>query len=135
MSEKIAKSNKTYERRQIVAYVGSVGTFRMNGRTFNIPKYMTFYTGKNSPAIAAVFKGEAPRDNYGYLRIEDMEEGEILVDPAFVFKKIPMTGMLMAQHLQAMKTFKPKEDIVYEKDTSAPAVDLGSIDLTGVTLQ
>ena len=132
---KLAKSNQPYERRQIVSYMGKVGHFRMDGRRFIIWKHMTFYCGKGVAPIAAEFVRMANRDDEGYLRIEDLKPGEIAVTPGLIYRKIPMSGLIMAEHMRKMKTFKPRDLVVYEKDTSAPAEDLGTIDLTGATKQ
>lgn len=127
---KIAKSHLAYERRQIVAKCGNAGNFTLNNKLFTIPLYMTFYTGKGSPAVCGKFDRLAPMDKYGFLRLEGVQEGEIVVDPALVYKITPMTGMVMAAHLKAMAKFKPKEAIEYVKDEAAPAVDMGAVKLT-----
>ncbi len=90
---------------------------------------MTFWCGHDSPSIAAEFVGEAPKDKKGFLRIEDLKEGEILVTPGFVYRKIPMSGMIMAEHIRKMKNFKPRDITMAYKDRSAGAVDLGLIDM------
>lgn len=132
---KIAKSDQPYERRQIVAYMGRAGRFRMNGKNYTIWKYMTFYVGKGKPPVAGEFVRMADRDKEGFLRLETVKPGEMVVTPGIIYRKIPMSGVMMAEHMRKLKRFKPRDLVVYEKDTSSPAVDLGEIDLTGVTKQ
>lgn len=118
-----------YERRQIVAKMGKAGTFRVGRRVFTLWKYMTFFTGNGKPGFAAEFVRKADIDKNGFLRLETVREGEIVVAPGLVYKKIPMTGNIMTVHLQAMKTFRPRDTLNFEKD-KGPAVDLGEINLT-----
>lgn len=132
---KLAKSNQLYERRQIVSYMGKVGHFRMDGRKFIIWKYMTFYCGEGKQPIAAEFVRMADKDEQGFLRIEGLKPGEIAVTPGLIYRKVPMSGLMMAEHLRKMKNFKPRDLVIYEKDTTSPAEDLGTIDLTGATKQ
>lgn len=128
---KISPSGQSYDRRQIVAKMGSAGFFRIAGKTFKIWRYMTFWTGDNSPSFAAEFVGKVDTDRHGLLHVENLSAGQIVVAPGLIYEKIPMTGAIMQAHLYAMRTFKPKGPILkYEKD-NAPAIDMGPINLTG----
>lgn len=123
-----------YNERQVVARMESIGFFRMlargRERKFHIWGYMTFWTGDNSPAIAAKFDRVAPQDEKGNLVTVGLKAGEIVVMPGFVYKIIPMTGAIMTEHLRVMRTWKPRVKIEYVKD-DAPAVDLGTINPMG----
>lgn len=125
----IAKSNQDYERRQIVARMGKAGEFRLGGKRYIIWEYMTFWSGHDKPSIAAKFVRPAPTDKEGFLRIEDLRPGEILVTPGLVYRKVPMSGLIMAEHMKKMKHFKPRDITVADIDRSEGAVDLGTIDM------
>lgn len=131
----IDKTVQPYERRFIVAKMGSAGTFTEGRRTFRIWQFITFHVPNGLP-FAAEFVGKAPVDKRGFLKLESLRAGQIVVKPGFIYNKVAMTGVIMAEHLKAMKTWKPPvPEVVYEKDLSAPAVDMGIIDLTGATKQ
>lgn len=125
----IAKNSQEYDRRQIVACMDQVGQFAVGKQRYKLWRYMTFYCGKDQPSIAAELVGRAPVDNEGFLRIEEMKEGQLLVMPGFIYRKIPMTGALMAEHMKKMKYFKPRVMVEHVKDTSVGAEDLGIIDM------
>jgi hypothetical protein len=125
----IAGHNQEYERRQIVARMGKAGYFRMERKKYIIWQFMTFWTGPLTPAIAAEFVRPADIDEQGFLRIEKLRPGEILVTPGLVYRKVAMTGIIMAEHLKKMKRFRPRDVVEHFKDTAAGAVDLGTVDL------
>lgn len=125
----IAGNTQDYQRRQIVARMGKAGHFRMGGKKYIIWQFMTFWCGEGQPAIAAEFVRPAPTDKEGFLHIEGLKPGELLVTPGLVYRKIPMSGLIMAEHLKKMKRFKPRDILQSYKDTAAGAVDLGTIDL------
>lgn len=124
---KIANTHTPYERRQIIAKCGNAGNFTIKGKLFKIPEYMTFYTGKDSPAVCGRFLRPADTDERGFLRLEGVREGEIVVDPGFVYQKVQMPGLVILEHLKAMRKFKPSEVVEYVKDEEAPSVNMGSI--------
>lgn len=117
--------DQPYEMRQIVATMGAAGEFALSGKLYKIPLIMTFWGGEK-PSFAAIFDRIADRDAKGFLVLSNMKKGEIVVKPGLVYRKILMTGVIMNEHLLAMKRFRPKKQIVYEKSTEAP-VDLGVI--------
>lgn len=125
----IAKSDQDYQRRQIVARMGKAGVFVLGEKRYHIWKYMTFWCGHDQPSIAAEFVAMAKSDKDGFLRIEDLKPGELLVTPGLIYRKIPMGGVIMAEHMKKMKHFKPRDITVAEIDTSEGAVDLGTIDM------
>ena len=91
---------------------------------------MTFWNGTQT-AFAARFDRLAEKNHQDVLLVERVKEGEIVVAPGFVYRKVPMTGMVMAAHLKAMRTFKHKTIISHERDP-APAVDVGVVNLPRV---
>lgn len=125
----IAGNNQEYQRRQIVARMGKAGEFRMGGKRFIIWKYMTFWAGHDQPSVAAEFVRPADKDAEGFLHIDNLKPGEILVTPGLIYRKIPMSGVIMAEHMKKMKHFQPRDIVTHVKDTSTPAEDLGVIDL------
>jgi hypothetical protein len=125
----IAPSTQDYQRRQIVARMGKVGTFKLGGKRYWIWKYMTFWAGHDQPSICGEFVRQADIDKEGFLRIDNLKPGEVVVTPGLIYRKIPMSGMIMAEHMKKMKNFKPRDIVQHVKDTSEGAVDLGTIDL------
>lgn len=125
----LAPSTQSYARRQIVAYMGKNGYFELDGKRYTIWKIMTFYCGEGEPSIAAEFVRLADMDKEGFIRIENLAEGEMIVTPGLIYKKIPMSGVVMAEHMKKMKKFSPRALVQHVKDTSTPAEDLGAIDL------
>ncbi len=125
----IAKTDQDYRRLHGVAKAGKAGEFAYNGKRYQIWQFMTFWTGPNSPAICAEFSRPATIDKEGFLQIGMLQPGEIVVKPGLIYKKVPMSGLIMAEHLKKMKTFRPRDVISHYKDTSAGAEDLGIIDL------
>jgi len=123
---KIAKSDKPYERRQIVAKMGRAGYFTVGGKRFILWQYMTFWCGYNQPTICAKFDRICDMDKEGFIRLDRVNEGELLVKPGLIYKITPMTGEIMAEHLHSMNKFSPKPVYSFDKDT-APAVDLRTI--------
>lgn len=125
----LAPSNQEYERRQIVARMGKVGTFRLEGKRYWIWKYITFWAGKDQPSVCGEFVRLADMDKDGFLRLDNLKTGEIVAMPGLIYRKIPMSGMIMAEHMKKMKRFRPRDVLKTHKDTAAGAVDLGVIDL------
>lgn len=125
---KIAKSDKPYERRQIVAKMGRAGYFTVEGKKYILWQYMTFWCGYNVPTICAKFDRICDMDKQGFIRLDRVNEGELLVKPGLIYKIVPMTGEIMAEHLRGMVSFKPKPVYSFEKSKEA-AFDLGTINM------
>lgn len=125
MTAKIARNHQPYQSRQLIAKIGRVGEFVVDGKKYFIPEYCTFYNGAQ-PAFAAKFDRVAEKDFQGVLKVENVKEGEIILNPGFVYKKCHMTGNIMSEHLRAMRFWKPKTIIEHVKD-EAPVVDVGVI--------
>lgn len=133
MSAKI-EGKKPYFRRQPVAKFGAVDRVVVNRITRTVFYFMSFYNGPGLAPTFAELVGRAPVDAEGFLKIDAVPEGCIIVDPGLVYRPIPLlrvSGKMMAEHEKAMKKWKPKTQLVYEKD-DAPAVDLGPINLSGL---
>lgn len=133
MTTHIANTNAQYEQRQIVARLDRLGSINMNLQQYPIWSYLTFHGG-GMPAFAATFDRLAPRDRENFLLLDDLRPGELVVTPGLVYRKIPMTGMLLMAHLDAMKYWRPKQTTSYEMDLSG-VVDVGTIDLSGEVKQ
>lgn len=94
---------------------------------------MSFHNGLGKPPTFAAYGGPAPVDDLGNLRVENLPDGTIIVEPGLLYNPIPpmdVTGKMMAEHERAMRTWRPKPEIHYERD-DAPAVDLGVINMPG----
>ncbi len=126
---KISKKGKPYNQLQIISKTGRAGTFNYGGRNYIIWRFMTFWTGYGKPAICAEFVRKCLVDKDGYLIMDNINEGEIIVKPGLVYRKTPMHGEAMANHLKHMQKFTPRQDLIIEKDTEAGPVDLGIVDL------
>ncbi len=120
-------SDRQYEARGIVARIQPVG--RINGLA-PIYRYLTIDQGPGRPSFAVEFMGKASVDENGYLDMRTVKEGQLIVNPGLVYKKIPWSDGLMTLHLEAMKTYQRKEIYLPEIDRSAGPVDIGTINLT-----
>ena len=119
-----------YIARQKVAHMERIGYFHVDNVKYTMWGYLTFYCGPDEVAIAAKFDRIAQYDEQGELVTFGLKPGEIVVKPGFVYKTIPMTGMILTEHLRRMRTWKPKPTYEYEKSDEA-AVDLGVINTAG----
>lgn len=135
MTTKISNTEVPYTRRQIVARLGVVGFYSMNNKNHPIPQYITFHLGEGQQPLVAIFDRQADTDDSGFIDLNRIKEGELVIAPGLIYRKTCFTGNLMTAHLQALKKFRPRSTVAYEKDHSAPPVNLGSIDFTGVTKQ
>lgn len=124
----IAPTDQIYERRQIVARMGRAGEFRMGDKRYIIWKVMTFWHGPGK-YTAAEFVRPADIDKEGMLRLDNLKPGQIVVTPGLIYQKIPMSGIILAEHMKKMKKFKPRDLVTHVKDTSGEFEDLGVIDL------
>ena len=126
-------SPRPYSRRQPVARFFKIGSMKVNGIQRTLWGFMSFYNGLGKPPTFGAFGGLAPVDDFGNLAMQELSEGDIIVAPGIIYKPIPLmdvTGKMMAEHERAMKTWRPRPQIVTEKD-DAPAVDLGVIHMPG----
>lgn len=123
-----AKTVPAYERRHIVARVGMRGHCVVMGVKRVIHDYLTFKPDRG-PAYCARFVKPAPVDKNGFMRLEALKEGDIVVEPGFVYRKESfMPSSVMVAHLKAMKTWrKPHDVIVPWVDKDEAPVDLGTV--------
>lgn len=131
MGSKIASNQNretSYESRQVVAKFAKVGHFIDRGIQRTLWGCLTFWTGPLKAPKAGRFIGFARRDEEGFIRMEQLRPGLFLVEPGLIYEAIPVTGVVMAKHEQAMKKFRPRDLIETVKD-DAPAVDLGVINM------
>lgn len=128
------KTARDYDRRSIVARVAVVGSVMRAGISYPIYKFLTFKL-PNGQVFGAEFTGyKAPVDRHGNLRMEVLKEGDIIVRPGLLYRKIlTMPGALMLAHLDAMKTWLPPAPIMkpyVDKDDAGEEI---VIDLRGRT--
>lgn len=123
-----------YEARGIVARIQPIGHYQASVLLrLPIYQYLTLDCGEGRKAMAVQFVGTAPYNEVNGERFLDatkLKPGHIVVDPGFVYKKITMTGQIMAEHLKALKRYRRKDIIKAERDASGGSIDLGMIDLT-----
>lgn len=123
----IEKSHKEYQQRQVVARLGIIGTTNQKGVINRVFRYLTLW---GDPCVAVEFDRPASFTKDGFVVMENINEGEFLINPGMIYKRVPMTGSIMAAHLRAIQTFKRKHSFKYEKSTEQP-IDIGTINLTG----
>lgn len=142
----IFQSSQGYEARGIVARINKIGHYddtlvgapSLIGARKPIYQFLTFDAGKGKPSFAAEYVREAKiivNKQGTFLDPRDLKEGEIVVSPGFVYKKIPWTTKIMNCHLDALKKYRPKSIIKADVDQSAGPIDLGTIDPLGLTKQ
>ena len=120
---KVQEQEHTYVKRQIVARLDFVGNV---DDVMPFYRYLTIWNGPNEKATAVRFRGFARVDKDGFMDYSLLKPGDIVISPGLVYEPVTMTGQIMAAHLKRMQTWKPKEEIVYEKSDEAP-VDLGAL--------
>lgn len=140
---------QAYQARGVISQFHIMGYFQKDSAglvlptTYPIFKFLSLDTGEGDPHYSAVpveFLRPAPakRDVLGGLVIdlEQLREGDFVVDPGFVYRRCAWNDGLLNAHLAALPKYKRKEKIVTERE-DAPPVDLGTIDATRdkVTLQ
>lgn len=139
---KISENNmgygQAYEARGVVARYARMGHYQLKsavGESIKIPVYrfLTLYQGEGREAIPVMFKRPAPvmegKNGETELNIEALEVGDIVVSPGLVYRRCLWSDNLMAEHMKALQSYKPKDIIKAEKD-DAPPVDLGTLDAT-----
>jgi hypothetical protein len=131
-------TSQDYEARGIVSKIGVIGHVLHGPMQVPVYRFLTLDCGDQKPSMAVEFvrKADIMHDGTGpYLDITKMKEGEIVVTPGFVYRKIPWTTPLINAHLHALKTYKRKVIVKSEVDRSAPPVDLGVYDPHNITKQ
>ena len=133
VEEEFFDSSQGYEARGIVARIQPAG-FYQNGALLRLPiyRYLTLDCGKGRKGIAVKLVGQAAfieRNGERYLDASKLKEGQIIVEPGFIYQKTTMTGALMAEHLKALKTYRRKTIIKADRDTGGD-FDLGVMDFT-----
>jgi hypothetical protein len=128
------KTSRSYDRRAVVAKVCICGKIMQAGLQHPIYKYLTFKMPKGE-VFGAEFTGYmAPVDRFGNLRTEVLKEGDIIVRPGLLYRRmLTMPGALMLAHLDAMKTWVPPLPVMKPYvDSGDAGVDMGVIDLRGI---
>ena len=130
LDEEFISNGKDYQARGIIARIHAIGYYN-DGPLVRRPihQYLTLDCGKGKPSICVKYVGEAKfvdRDGERFLDMTGMKEGQIVVSPGFVYQKIEFSTRLMAEHLRALKTYRPHDILFTEKD-GGPAIDLGDM--------
>ena len=130
----VFSNDQGYDALGVVARINKIGEYA-DGPLMRKPIYqfLTFHAGGGKPSFVAKYQRQAAiaiKDGQSFLDASELKVGEIVVSPGFIYKKIPWSSKLMNCHLDAMKTYKPKEIIIASAPTE-PAIDLGTVlDLT-----
>lgn len=138
----IFETDQGYHALGIVARINKIGHYQdpsplILTKTY-IYKYLTFDAGPGRNSFAAEFVRQAGItviDGQSYLDASGLKEGEIVVSPGFVYKKIPWSTKIMDCHLDALKKYRPKDIIKSYVDPTDKAIDLGTIDPHNLTKQ
>ena len=125
------RHDQAYEARGVVARYHQMGHFQQGLMQVPVWKFLTLDRGKGEyipvefvkPAPVKADKGESILD------MEALQEGDIVVHPGLVYRKTFWHANLMAAHMKALQTYRPKDIITSEK-ADAPAIDLGQMDFT-----
>lgn len=132
------KGDQSYEARGIIAKIGIIGHVLHGPMQVPVYRFLSLDCGDQRPSIAVEFvrKADMMQDAAGpYLDITKMKEGEIVVSPGFVYRKIPWTTPLINAHLHALKTYRRKVIVKSEVDKSTGPIDLGTLDPNNITKQ
>jgi hypothetical protein len=121
------KEDQDYEARGVVMRAEVIGHFTTGIIRTPIYRYISLDCGPNVPSIIVEYVGQAPRNALMEIDVRSLRQGDILINPGFIYRKIEWTGPLMNAHLNALKFYKPKSIIKAEAVHDEPAVDLGII--------
>lgn len=131
--EKYLGTDQGYEARGVVARIQPIGYYN-ESTLLRLPvyKYLTLDRGAGQQGIAVQFVGAAAfieENGERFLDTRRLKPGHIVVHPGFIYKKVTMTGTLMAEHLKALKKYKRKVIIGTDREDSG-GFDLGVMDFT-----
>ncbi len=134
--EKKIKEDQGYEARGVVARINKIGDVQIGLIHTPVYKYITLDRGAGQRGIVVQFVSPAPRvidelSGDEFLDMASLKEGDIVVSPGLVYEKIEWTDALYAEHLAALRTYRPKDILISDAPSKGEeAVDLGKIDLT-----
>lgn len=138
VEEELFDTSKAYEARGIIAKIMPIGWYKESPLVRKrVYQYLTLDCGDGRNSICVKYVGEAPfveQNGEKFLDASALKEGEIVVSPGFIYKKVAMSGVIMTEHLKALKTYRRKTILDATKE-DGPAIDLGEIDFAGVTKQ
>lgn len=125
MTEKIIDDNKiagdkAYEARGIIAKINPIGNYEIgpNLKT-TVFQFLSLDCGPGRERMLVEFVGPAPYDEKTQeLDLNKVKEGDIVVNPGFLYRKRPWTQAIMSEHLKQLKKYKPKVIIKPEVDRS-----------------
>lgn len=126
--------SQAYEARGIVGRIQPIGELQTGFIMTPIFRYLTLDCGKGKRGICVEFVSPAPRvvseEGVEYLDMSQIDEGMIVVNPGLLYKKIPWTGVLHAEHLKALQTYRPKDIVIADAPSEdEEAIDLGSLNM------
>lgn len=136
VTEKKMANDQAYEARGVVARFDPMGHFQ-SGVMLRVPVYrfLTLYRGAGREAIPVEYHRPAPytRDESGelFLNLAALQEGDFVVSPALVYRKCLWFDALMAAHMKALQSYRPKDIIQADKpEEGESAINLGTMDFT-----
>lgn len=125
--------DQAHEARGVIARFMPMGHYQIGMFKVPIYKFLTLHQGEGRQALPVEFVKPAPvvpgEHDETFLNIEALDVGDIVVNPGLVYRKCFWFDNLMAEHMKALQSYKPKTIVVAEKD-DAPPVDIGTLDAT-----
>jgi len=122
------RSDQDYEARGIIAKMGTVGNINAGTLIIPIPEYISLDAGEGRPAFLVKFSRMAPieRDeaDQPFLDMTKLKEGDIVITPGLLYRRVPWTGPTMSAHLVALKKYRRKTIVTSEVDRSQPATEM-----------
>jgi hypothetical protein len=114
------RTDQDYDARGVIARIGRIGSYQIDS-TISVPvfKYLTMDAGIERYPVQFVKPAQ--------IDMAKLQEGDIVVHPGLIYKRIPWTGDLMAHHMKALKNYRPKVIIKSEIDRDAKPIDLGAV--------
>lgn len=125
-----------YEARGIIARINKIGEYEL-GPMVRVPvfQFLTLDCGPGRDKILVEFVGPAPYDEETReIKINELKEGDFVIDPGFLYQRRPWTDALINEHLLQLKAYKPKMIIKSDVDRSQPAASI-VIDPHNITKQ
>lgn len=135
IDENKIESNRAYEARGIIAKINQIGNYQSGIMLMPVYQFLTLDCGPGREKILVEFVGPAPYDEATQeLDLNKVMEGDIVVNPGFLYRRRSWTQALMTEHLAALKNYKPQVIIKADVDRDAPKQDI-VIDPHNITKQ
>lgn len=136
VNEKNMATDRAYEARGVIARINVIGNIE-TGPQLKMPVYqfLTLDCGTGRERLIVEFVGPAPyHDDTQELDLNQVKEGDIIVNPGLLYRRRTWTQALMAEHLRQLRRYKPSVIVKADVDREKPSQEI-VIDPNGILKQ